>query len=146
DAPRATSKTHAPLDLALVIDTSGSMAGEKITSARAAARTLVESLHEGDIVSIDVFSDEARPFIAPTTITPATRSDVLAAVARLGVGGSTNMYAGLGLGESHVASAPASHTIRRVVMISDGIANVGPSSPEMLGALAERGLSHRAQV
>jgi Ca-activated chloride channel family protein len=137
---------HVPLDLALVIDTSGSMGGAKIASARAAAQTLVECLGDGDIVSIDTFADEARVLVAPVTLTPGTRGDVLAAIARIGHGGSTNMYAGLTLGESHMESAPPSHTLRRVVMISDGMANVGPSTPAALGALAERGLRARAQV
>ena len=56
------------------------------------------------------------------------------------------MFSGLTLAESQMASAPASHGLRRVVMISDGIANVGPSSPEVLGSLAQNGLRFRAQV
>lgn len=147
DAPIASpTRRHVPLDLALVVDTSGSMAGAKIESARAAARTLVECLGDGDIVSIDTFANEARVLVAPTTLTPSTRREVLASIDRVGHGGSTNMYAGLTLAESHMESAPASHTLRRVVMISDGMANVGPSTPELLGALAERGLRARAQV
>jgi Ca-activated chloride channel family protein len=56
------------------------------------------------------------------------------------------MFDGLALGEAHVARAPSTHTVRRVVVISDGIANVGPSTPEALGQLAERGVRFRAQV
>lgn len=57
------------------------------------------------------------------------------------------MYSGLATAESQMAGAPASHALRRIVMISDGRANVGPSTPEALGALAETGLRRsRAQV
>jgi Ca-activated chloride channel family protein len=67
-------------------------------------------------------------------------------IAELAAGGSTNLFEGLRLGELRLASMPATHTIRRVVMISDGIATVGPSSPEILGEIAARGADHGAQV
>lgn len=146
DAPTARPHHRVPLDLALVIDTSGSMAGAKIENAKVAARTLVQSLSDGDIVSIDAFNDDAKTLVEPVTISAETRPRVLARIAELPVNGSTNMFDGLALGESHLARAPSTHGVRRLVVISDGIANVGPSSPEALGALAERGLRFHAQV
>ncbi len=147
DAPEASSdKARAPVDLALVIDISGSMAGEKIVNARGAARQLVESLNDGDIVSIDTFSDAAHSLIVPTVLTQEARTRIVAAIERIAPHGSTNLFDGLSLGEAHASQAPPSHTVRRVVVISDGIANVGPSSPEALGAVAERGLTFRTQV
>lgn len=146
DVPDVRPEARPPMELALVVDTSGSMAGAKIASARAAARTLVNSMKDGDIVALDSFSDTARTVVPPTRIDASTRAQILRAIAGLGVSGSTNMFDGLTLGEGQVAAAPPTHTLRRVVMISDGIANVGPSSPEVLGALAERGLRHRVQV
>jgi Ca-activated chloride channel family protein len=62
------------------------------------------------------------------------------------VGGSTNMFEGLELAQMHVAQTPDDHPVRRVVLISDGQANVGPSSPQALGELAQRGLGVGAQV
>jgi Ca-activated chloride channel family protein len=56
------------------------------------------------------------------------------------------MFDGLSLGESQVARAPQTHAVRRVVLLSDGQANVGPSTPEALGLVAERGLAQGAQV
>jgi Ca-activated chloride channel family protein len=135
-----------PVDLALVIDTSGSMGGAKIENARAAAKQLISSLADGDIVSVDTFSDRAEALVPPTVLNGESRDRLMTAVARLRPQGSTNMFEGLSLGEAHVAQAPPSHTVRRVVVISDGIANVGPSSPQALGAVAERGLRFRAQV
>jgi Ca-activated chloride channel family protein len=146
DVPNVHITNKPPVDLALVVDTSGSMAGAKIVNARAAAKQLIESMQDGDIVSIDTFSDRAETFVAPTVLTPDSRDRLLAAVARLRPQGSTNLFDGLSLAEAHVAQAPGTHTVRRVVVISDGIANVGPSTPEALGAVAERGLRFRAQV
>ena len=158
--PAARSHSRAPVDLALVVDTSGSMEGAKITAARASARTIVERLADGDILSLDAFSDHARTLIPPTRLTRETRARALSVIAELGVGGSTNMFEGLELAQMHVALAPDGtsaappqrgqflgiHPVRRIVLISDGQANVGPSSPQALGELAQRGLALGAQV
>ncbi|MEO8875856.1 MAG: VWA domain-containing protein, partial [Polyangiaceae bacterium] len=147
DAPEAApSREHVPVDLALVIDTSGSMEGAKIDNARLAAKTLVEALKDGDIVSIDRFDDDAKPVAPPTVITKESRQTIERKIDALATGGSTNLFDGLALGEAHVARAPETHAVRRVVVISDGQANIGPSSPAELGQLAERGVRFHAQV
>ncbi len=146
DAPQSRPHAHVPMDVSLVIDTSGSMAGAKIENARRAAGLLLDDLADGDIVSIVSFSDDARTLVEPTTLSTETRRSLKTRINQIQPNGSTNMFDGLGLGESHVARAPNTHAVRRVVVISDGIANVGPSSPEALGALAERGLRFHAQV
>jgi Ca-activated chloride channel family protein len=146
DAPVERPKTRVPVDLALVVDTSGSMAGAKMDNARAAAKQIIDSLADGDIVSIDAFDNDARPIAEPTVLSPSTRAMVLQKIAMLRPSGSTNMFDGLSLAEMHASRAPTTHGVRRVVVISDGIANVGPSSPDALGALAERGLRFRTQV
>ena len=56
------------------------------------------------------------------------------------------MFDGLGLAERRALASPPSHPVRRVVMISDGMANIGPSSPEVLGAVAARGSDGGVQV
>ncbi len=146
DVPEARPESRPPMEVVLVVDTSGSMAGTKIESARNAAATLVRSLKDGDIVALDSFSDDARTLVPPTRLDMHTRREILRQIAQLVPAGSTNMFSGLTLAESQMASAPASHGLRRVVMISDGIANIGPSSPEVLGSLAQNGLRFRAQV
>ena len=146
DAPTGRAHAHVPMDVSLVIDTSGSMAGAKIQNARRAAALLIDDLADGDIVSVVSFSDDAQTLVSPTVLSAETRTSLKARIARLEPTGSTNMFDGLGLGEALVARAPATHAVRRVVVISDGIANVGPSSPEAHGALAERGLRFQAQV
>jgi Ca-activated chloride channel family protein len=146
DVPEARAVARPPMEVVLVVDTSGSMAGSKIESARAAATTLVRSLKDGDIVALDAFSDNARTLVQPTRLDMHTRTEILREIAQLVPSGSTNMFSGLSIAESQMASAPASHPLRRIVMISDGIANIGPSSPEILGNVAQAGLRFRAQV
>lgn len=146
DVPEARPEVRPPMQLALVVDTSGSMVGEKIENARNAAAMLVRSLKDGDIVALDTFSDRARTVVPPTRLDSQSRQDILHAIRGLTVGGSTNMFDGLNVAEGQIAAAPLTHSLRRIVVISDGIANVGPSSPESLGAIAERGLRFGAQV
>jgi Ca-activated chloride channel family protein len=146
DVSEGAPRVRPNVDVALVIDTSGSMAGAKMENAKLAARKVINALADGDIVSIDEFSDDAHLVMSPTRLRPGTRREALDAIARLTPRGSTNMWAGLTLAQSHMAQAPETHAVRRVVMISDGIANVGPSKPAVLGALAERGLEQRAQI
>ncbi|MDB4934901.1 MAG: hypothetical protein JWP87_1873 [Labilithrix sp.] len=146
DVPEVRAGARPPMEVVLVVDTSGSMAGSKIESARAAATALVRSLKDGDIVALDAFSDNARTLVAPTRLDMHTRNEILRQIAQLVPTGSTNMFSGLSIAESQMASAPASHPLRRIVMISDGIANIGPSSPEVLGGVAQAGLRFRAQV
>jgi Ca-activated chloride channel family protein len=146
DVPNPSQKQHAPAAVALVIDVSGSMAGSKIENARLAARSLVEKLADGDIVSIHTFSDDARERVAPTVLDRGSRVAIDRVIDSLEVSGGTNLFDGLRLGESRSFSAPATHPVRRLVVISDGVANIGPSTPEILGELASRGAESGVQV
>ena len=146
DVPSNIVKARAPADVALVIDTSGSMAGAKMENARIAARELVSKLGDGDIVSLITFANDAEERVAPTVLNRWSRGGVARAIDTLSPVGGTNMFDGRRLAESRVLHGPSTHPVRRVVMISDGQANVGPSSPDVLGALAARGADGGVQV
>lgn len=146
DVPDARPETRPPAQVALVIDTSGSMAGAKIENARAAATRVLDRLHDGDIVSLETFGDDASELVPPTAVSATSRVEIARRIARLDARGSTNLFAGLSLAESRINGAPASHPLRRIVLVSDGRATVGPSSARVLGALAERGRRNRAQI
>jgi Ca-activated chloride channel family protein len=147
DAPPAReARRRAPMALSLVVDTSGSMSGEKIAYARQAASSMLETLADGDIVSIYAFSNGAMEIAPPTLVGPGTRPMLMQRVQFLQAAGGTNMYDGLSAGIARIAQAPASHPLRRVVLISDGQANIGPSDPTSLGDLAARGSESALQV
>ena len=146
DVPKGVKTTSPKSALALVIDTSGSMAGDKIKHAREAAHRMVDSLPDGDIISIHAFSDSAEERVTPRALDPDARRTVHAVIDHLSAAGGTNLFDGLRLGELRVAGAPASHPVRRVVVVSDGVATVGPTSPELLGAIAETGAERGIQV
>src|SRR5262249_52898487 len=106
-APSVARAARPPMNLALVIDTSGSMSGPKIENARLAASSLLEGVTAGDMVSIDAFSDELHPIAPPTVVSPASLGSLMAAVQRLEAMGGTNMYTGINAGTRHAASSAA---------------------------------------
>lgn len=118
-----------PVDLAVVIDASGSMSAQgKIEYARQAARLLASNLDRDDRFSLVTFNDAAR------TLIPAVPVDDLPALQRAidGIyeGGGTNLYAGLEQGADQVRGSLRPGMVGRVVVLSDGHANVGLTSAE----------------
>lgn len=147
DTPRAEAAVaRAPIDVALVVDTSGSMSGDKIQNARMAAASFIDGLAEGDIVSLYAFSDAPRMLAPPTVVDRESRARLLHQVGGLYAAGGTNIYGGLTVAQDAVSAAPPTHPVRRVVMISDGRANIGPSTPAELGDLAARVTENGAQI
>ncbi|MDO9021980.1 MAG: VWA domain-containing protein [Myxococcales bacterium] len=147
DAPTVEANGHRlPLDVALVVDTSGSMSGAKIESARMAAASFIDNLAQGDIVSLYAFSGDVRELSPPVVVDDATRAVLLDRVRHLYAAGGTNLWGGLHAGQAATASAPASHPVRRVVVISDGRANVGPSTAAEFGDLAAGSTENGTQI
>jgi len=146
DVPQGASPGHVPTALALTIDTSGSMMGEKMDHAREAARRLVAELENGDVLSIVTFADGARLRVAPTVVDERSRRTALAVIDELSADGGTAMFEGLKVAESQLWGAPDTHLVRRMVVISDGMATEGPTAPEELARVAEVGLQRGIQV
>jgi Ca-activated chloride channel family protein len=140
DLPEQHANAHVPTALTLAIDTSGSMNGEKIRHAREAAQRVIGELSDGDIVSIVTFADRGMVRLSPTTIDHHTRRLAMDVVAELAAEGGTAMHEGIAAAQSQFWNAPESHLVRRVVVISDGRATVGPTDTSTLGALAEAGM------
>lgn len=104
-----------PLQLALVLDRSGSMSGHKLATVREAASRLIRSLRPSDRVGVVIYDDKVE-VLSP----PAPPSEYLAdAVCRIEAGGMTNLYGGWVRGAKMLK--PGGH----VVLLSDGLANVG---------------------
>lgn len=146
DTPRSAAASRAPLDVALVVDTSGSMSGEKIENARTAAASFIDGLAEGDVVSLYAFSDSVRELAPPTAVDVNSRALLLQRLSGLYAAGGTNIYGGLRAAQDAITAAPPSHPVRRVVLISDGRANIGPASATELADLAAGVTEVGAQV
>ena len=117
--------------LTFVIDVSGSMDMEnRLGTVKRALHMLVEQLRPTDQVAIVVYGTTAHAILEPT---PATRADdILAAIDRLQSEGSTNAEAGLRLGYQLAASAARPDTINRIILCSDGVANVGNTGADLI--------------
>ncbi|MEM9066999.1 MAG: VWA domain-containing protein [Myxococcota bacterium] len=149
DAPDSAPNVQVrpPMALSLVVDTSGSMSGAKIQNARMAAASLLETVADGDIVSLYAFSNGVVEIAPPTPVNQATRASLMQRVQYLHAGGGTNMYAGVTTGIQRIAqTTPSTHTVRRLVLISDGHANIGPADPMSLGNLAANGTEYGVQI
>jgi Ca-activated chloride channel family protein len=136
DPPADESRTA--LNLALVLDRSGSMAGSKLAAARQAARRLIERLHPDDRVAVVAFDDEVTTVVEPGTAADHEALDD--AIATIVPGGMTNLSGGWLRARSLLAAADG-HQISRIILLTDGRANVGVTDPAQLRGLAARAAS-----
>lgn len=120
-------------NVALVIDKSGSMAGDRIERAKEAAVMAVQGLSANDIVAVIAFDNTIE------VVTPATKVTDKEAITRairgIRVAGGTGLFAGVSKGAQEVRKFLDKTRVNRVILLSDGQANIGPSSPSELGQL-----------
>ncbi len=130
---RAASDEQRPAALTFVIDTSGSMQGpRRLGAAQAALARLVGELSADDTVSIVTYGTTARVVLGPTPVADTDR--ILDTISSLTTEGSTNAAEGLALGYEQARAGFKNGGINRVVLASDGMANVGTVDPAVLAA------------
>ncbi len=134
----ALEKERAPLAVALVIDTSGSMQGEPIQHVLRSCEILAQLLGEKDQLAIVTFSTNAGVRCGLTSVGDAGRAQITRAIAGVTADGSTNMHGGIEVAAGVLMTAPQG--LRRVmVVMSDGQPNIGLQSATDLAAYV-RGL------
>ena len=120
-----------PTSLTFVIDTSGSMGMEnRLELVKRSLEMLVERLRADDLVSIVTYGSTAQVVLYPTRGSDA--GEILSAIYSLNPGGSTNAHAGLKLGYEMAMQAFRSDSANRVILCSDGVANVGATDPQVI--------------
>jgi Ca-activated chloride channel family protein len=125
-----------PVNVALVIDRSGSMGGQRIQQAKQAALMAIDMLRSDDIISLVAYDSAAEVLIPATKLGDGKM--IREAISALRVNGSTALYAGTQLGGAEVAKFFNAQQVNRVILLSDGIANIGPSSPQELANLGAK--------
>ena len=130
-----TDNKRAGVNLAIVLDKSGSMQGEKIQRAREAAIDAIKLLSADDIVSIITYDSTVNVLVPSTKLTD--KAAVIAAIKGIQPGGNTALFAGVSKGAAEVRKFLDRERVNRVILLSDGLANVGPSSPGELGSLGK---------
>jgi Ca-activated chloride channel family protein len=134
-AAREVTPAERPrVNVTLVVDTSGSMdIRSRLGLVRSSLALLADRLRDDDTVSVVTFEDQARPVLEPT---PVRETDtILDAVEELTPGGSTNLEAGLAMGYEQARDGYDEDAVNLVVLCSDGVANVGATSP---GSISDR--------
>jgi Ca-activated chloride channel family protein len=120
-----------PASLTFVIDVSGSMAMEnRLELVKHSLQLLVDRLRPDDTVAIVVYGSEARTVLYPTS--GEDRATILNAIYSLRPEGATNAEAGLRVGYDMAARAFRPEAINRVILCSDGVANVGATGPDAI--------------
>jgi len=136
EARKSDDARRSPMNLCVVLDRSGSMEGAKIEKARQAAAMAVDKLGDDDIFSLVTYDNETDLLIPPERVGGTDhREDLKARIHRIQPGGSTALHAGVVLGAKQVRRHFEKERVNRVILLSDGIANVGPRSTSDLARL-----------
>lgn len=116
-----------PVHLVYLVDTSGSMqAQDKMGLVKQSLRILTNALLKGDTVALCTYAGSVREVLAPTGI--ESKDKILAAIEDLSAGGSTAMASGIDLAYKLAEKTQIKGHVNRVIVLSDGDANVGRTS------------------
>jgi Ca-activated chloride channel homolog len=118
-----------PVHLVYLVDTSGSMhSPDKIGLAQKSLHLLTDTLKPGDTVALCTYAGSVREILSPT----GDRKAIHAAIDQLTASGSTAMSSGIDLAYSLAKKTLVKGHVNRVIVLSDGDANVGPSSHDVI--------------
>ncbi|MBE9398788.1 VWA domain-containing protein [Pontibacterium sp. N1Y112] len=132
-----------PANIAIVLDKSGSMNGDKIQQARKAAIMAIKRLNAQDIVSVVSYDSRVQVVVPATKV--SDKHQIANAIRNIRANGNTALFAGVSKGAQELRKFLDHNKVNRVILLSDGLANVGPSSANELGklglSLAKEGMS-----
>lgn len=134
-AHAAATARRAPLDVAFVLDRSGSMAGEKLALVKEAVDVAAGLLRDEDRAALVAFDTDVD---LPQPLAPATgrgKAALRLALHGIDAGSATNLSGGWLAGCQELAGAPATeggHRLHRALLLTDGLANEGITAPHEL--------------
>lgn len=134
--PTAKTKRETPLNLCIVVDKSGSMAGEKLEQAKQAAQLVVNQLTDADHVSMVIYSSGVE--IVGNAANAAERNILSSKIRQISSGGGTNLSGGMETGFDVIKKAYRKNAVNRVLLLSDGLANEGIVDPLTLAHMAKQ--------
>ncbi len=137
--PSATQPDRSPLTIALVIDRSGSMSGNKITTAKSAALAVLDKLDERDTAAVVVFDSEITTIQPAAPVTPSVKRHINKELAKIEARASTALHEGWLTGCNAIVGSVESgerQGVARCFLLTDGQANVGITDPEQIASQA----------
>jgi Ca-activated chloride channel family protein len=123
DPPKHGLPGRQPLNLSIVIDRSGSMSGQPLHEAKRAATFMIDSLRPTDRACVVVYDDSVNVVAESRPV--ETKTSFKNAIAQIHSGGSTNLHGGWLKGAEQAAGYLDPRCMSRVLLLSDGQANVG---------------------
>jgi Ca-activated chloride channel family protein len=145
-APEVESGTERqPVNLAFVIDRSGSMAGRPIGLAMQAVEEAIRRLKASDRFSVVVYDDEVDTIVPGVFATKEAKAQAIGRLASVGARGATDLSGGWLRGCQLVATELMELGVNRTLLLTDGLANRGMTTLEELehhaAELRKRGVS-----
>ncbi|MEM9453059.1 MAG: VWA domain-containing protein [Myxococcota bacterium] len=134
---QVTPADRAPMNVTLVLDTSGSMQGHPMRMLQATGRAIAGSLDEGDIISIVTWDTENQEILAGHAVQGPDDPTLLAAIDALEAGGGTDLHGGLVAGYDLALQSYNRERINRIVLVSDGGANAGITDIDLIASHAD---------
>ncbi len=114
---------RTPVNLALAVDTSGSMEGDAIAQAKKACDAMVDALADGDRLAIVTFDSKTRVLAPSLVLDNRSRAEIHARIAGIEARGTTDLAGGLQAALAEVQAHAAPETINRIVLVGDGEPN-----------------------
>ena len=128
-----------PVNLTFVLDTSGSMSGTPLGILKASVRAIASQLAAGDIVSVVIWNTAQNTLLESHVVDGANDDRLLSVVNAMQADGSTDLDSGLARGYELAQRNFSPDRLNRVVLISDGWANVGVTTAELIATQSRAG-------
>lgn len=134
-----TAEMRAPVNVTLVLDTSGSMEGEPMELLKESCYAIASSLKSGDVISMVTWNTTNAVLMGGYQVEGPNDPTLLAKIESLSASGGTDLDAGLSAGYQLAQASFASDRINRVVLVSDGGANAGVTDIELIAQHSSAG-------